>query len=403
VNPHFEKPKAAAGVAPVAAATVAEPRAAPVPVPVAVPLQVPLQVPKGRKKPDEVLKKFCAVVKLLGRMKDLSDYVKDVPRSFMEQFLAVVAGNQLLEQDRLDKAQRADKPRQVSEKQLEFARYYADILNSMLSNRGRVDPFKLLTDNGVFSKPLAVEATVYKTEEAITEVIQTVTHGIAVALEGVEGAESLAFVSHLVLGSKFGQLFEVFRGLRGSDYFVERGWTDWATFLSVHCPKTNVRTVFNHRKFFGMYLQYPNLALVTVTTYSEFMRNHVLFIASLKGDQGAHDAFLWRADRQGKMRFVQALSYQLGNLQTVARFVFQGEDETEVDFLRKRGRVFAAFDQEEKETKEETIRHQCEEDDNTIALGALTVEDEEEQSSDESSGEAPKAMDVQDDVVDIVT
>jgi hypothetical protein len=90
-------------------------------------------------------------------------------------------------------------------------------------------------------------------------------------------------LSRIVLGSQFGQLFTLFQGLKETQYFQERRWTDWATFLEAHCPKVNVKTAFNHRKFFATCLQYPNIALSSVTTYSEFMRYHPLFVANLKG------------------------------------------------------------------------------------------------------------------------
>ncbi len=84
-----------------------------------------------------------------------------------------------------------------------------------------------------------------------------------------------------MLGSQFGQLFTLFQGLKETHYFQERGWTDWETFLYAHCCKVNVKTAFNHRKFFAMCLQCPNIALISVTTFSEFMRNHQAFETEL--------------------------------------------------------------------------------------------------------------------------
>ena len=237
-----------------------------------------------------------------------------------------------------------------------------------------MNPFKLLADNGVFTKPLPVDARSFETVNAIDCAITAVTAQIAFAIEGVEGAESLAFVSHLVLGSQFGQLFTLFQGLKESQYFQQRGWTGWEKFSHAHCPNVNVKTAFNHRKFFATCLQYPNIALISVTTYSEFMRNHRAFIANLKGEKGETDAILWRADRTGKMQFLQELTYQMGQFEAIARFAIQVEEETEQDFLRQRVKAMDPFNEEEKLEKDE-IRRREREDDEYIGKLGLSFEE----------------------------
>ena len=69
---------------------------------------------------DELHVKFCTVLKIMGKMKGLSDYVK-FPREFMLEFLQLVNGDQLIEHERAQKEGRANVVREVSEKQLEFA------------------------------------------------------------------------------------------------------------------------------------------------------------------------------------------------------------------------------------------------------------------------------------------
>lgn len=93
----------------------------------------------------------------------------------MLDFLHVVNCDQLIEHERAQKEDRANTVREPSEKQLEFARYYANIKSSMLGNRGRMNPFKLLTENGVFTKPLPVDAGSFETVNAIDFAIAAVT------------------------------------------------------------------------------------------------------------------------------------------------------------------------------------------------------------------------------------
>lgn len=232
-------------------------------------------------------------------------------------------------------------------------------------------PLTVLIPNSAGAPVASIEQVEAKTLQWTLDAAKGYT---AKSLEALEGAQSLVFISRIVCGYRFTELFKYHRAFRNTNAAKQLGLTTWASWLNVVAPGVSEDFVYQHRRLFRFFCIYPNIGLVSSCSFNEFLQYEQMLLQCL--ENSPEEALCWRRSETEQMQFLKVLQYADSEGRPFSSFAVAGVEMTTENFHEARSKAFYNLDVEaaELEQKRKASRQKVEELATAVAGISLDAE-----------------------------